>query len=72
MTLMDVPSKVVGKVRRDVEGALDFLLSMKTHNGNYAVRVDETIGMSPQMFAADELVQVCHGAPGKLKWAFSS
>ncbi|KAJ3043220.1 Glutathione S-transferase lancl1 [Rhizophlyctis rosea] len=64
MTMMDVPNKIDGKVKNDVTGALDYLLSLKTHNGNFCVRVDETMGTSPQLYAANELVQLCHGASG--------
>ncbi|KAI9209707.1 uncharacterized protein BJ171DRAFT_484820 [Polychytrium aggregatum] len=45
-------------------GALEFLKSRKVTNGNYTVRVDETLHNSPQLAESVELVQFCHGAAG--------
>ncbi|KAJ3033200.1 Glutathione S-transferase lancl1, partial [Rhizophlyctis rosea] len=64
LAMMDLPGKCVGDVREEMKKAVDYLISLKTWNGNFAVRVDETIGMSPQLYETDELMQICHGAPG--------
>ncbi|XP_013400405.1 lanC-like protein 3 [Lingula anatina] len=48
---------------QDIKNSVDFLLSIKQPNGNYATAMDEVNG-SYQRPESEELVHWCHGAPG--------
>ncbi|KAJ3201373.1 Glutathione S-transferase lancl1, partial [Dinochytrium kinnereticum] len=50
-------------VWRELHATLGFVMSKKVINQNYAVRVNETLGNSSQLYEGDELMQFCHGAP---------
>ncbi|KAJ3110670.1 LanC-like protein 2 [Phlyctochytrium bullatum] len=51
-------------LKEEIKRSVSFILKKQVHNGNYAVRVNENLSVSPQLYEGDELVQFCHGSPG--------
>lgn len=62
------PHLDLDEIKREIRVCIEFLIcELRLANGNYAIRVDETLWNSPQMYPADERVQLSHGAAGRFQ-----